>query len=692
MNGLSVSQLVIASVYFIPAFAWTVVVQNGWRYLRTRHPHSRFFRMLPLVGALPALAYAVLTLNYLVPPEWRERGHWSVSIYLLNDCLLFAALAVGRHAARFFPTPEGPPPGRLWLAFNYGSCALAIVLAAGFHMLTPAPSHELLVTYRVTRTLYQLLMIALIAARLIRSVRPGNWLPGSAVFARRADALMLATGLAGIGVALVLNARSARWGYLLDFVVSMALVAPLAGRILAEVVRKFIVTATMLAIAGGMYFGVQPWRTALAGTEAAGPLDIATVSALVLMLVPGQAWLRTGIDRVVFRRRRRRRDELQAFLHSLSPEIGASECCRRVVCEVTRLMQLRGAAIVLRDGSLAMHGTIALAPLAPEWARNICAESLPAHALVGYELRELPLPLQEALSTTDIVGVVSINGRRQGWGVLLISTGWLAAAFNDEDEQVLQSFADQFALLLDSAELLSRAVAVERSLAHAERLAAIGELAARIAHEIRNPVTAARSLAQQLSRESASPFSVEHGLILAELERVERQVAALLRFARRDEFHFEAVDLSELARSVVERFHPLLAAGGIGVELDVVAGVVAEVDREKIRQVLINLIENAVDAMRSSAGVRRLALAVRSANGTATLQVTDSGPGVPPEALPHLFEPFFSLKEHGTGLGLAIAKRTIEAHGGRIAAAHASGEGMTFHIEVPLASQSRSTA
>ena len=115
--------------------------------------------------------------------------------------------------------------------------------------------------------------------------------------------------------------------------------------------------------------------------------------------------------------------------------------------------------------------------------------------------------------------------------------------------------------MLDGAGLLARAVAVERSRAHAEKLAAIGELAARVAHEIRNPVTAARSLAQQLAREPASPLNAEHaGLILSELERVERQVAALLRFARREEFQFAPVDLGELARATVERSRTRLEA------------------------------------------------------------------------------------------------------------------------------------
>src|SRR2546430_1835379 len=209
--------------------------------------------------------------------------------------------------------------------------------------------------------------------------------------------------------------------------------------------------------------------------------------------------------------------------------------------------------------------------------------------------------------------------------------------------------------------------------------------AARIAHDIRNPVTAARSLAQQLGREPGSLFAAEHTVILVELERVERLVAALLRFARREDLRFEAVDVGELARDALEMLRPRFEAGGIGVDLELRAGVVARADREKLRQVLVNLLDNAIDALGEVAAPRRLVLGVGGENGTASVRVEDSGPGVPAEALPRLFEPFFSLKARGTGLGLAIAKRTVDAHGGRIHAAPGPGAGMTFSIELPLA-------
>jgi two-component system sensor kinase FixL len=101
--------------------------------------------------------------------------------------------------------------------------------------------------------------------------------------------------------------------------------------------------------------------------------------------------------------------------------------------------------------------------------------------------------------------------------------------------------------------------------------------------------------------------------------------------------------------------------------------------------VLINLMENAVDALADAPAPRQLGVTLQRQNGSAHVEVCDSGAGVPADALPHLFDPFFSLKPHGTGLGLSIAKRTIDAHGGRISVCRNGGTGLVFRIDVPLA-------
>ena len=172
-------------------------------------------------------------------------------------------------------------------------------------------------------------------------------------------------------------------------------------------------------------------------------------------------------------------------------------------------------------------------------------------------------------------------------------------------------------------------------------------------------------------------------MIREELDRVERQVADLLHFARREEPRLEAVDLGALVETTVTQLRPRLESAGVVVTLDVQPGIMARGDRERLRQALVNLVENAAEAL-GGAPQRELSVLVVAANGHATLRVSDTGPGVPEDAMVHLFEPFFSLKANGTGLGLAIARRTLEAHGGWITAAIRPEGGMTFDVDLPL--------
>jgi len=373
------------------------------------------------------------------------------------------------------------------------------------------------------------------------------------------------------------------------------------------------------------------------------------------------------------------------MLQTLSPELGARECCRRAAEAAVRILRMRGVAVLLTRGrGEVVAGDLDVAPVRAAWGDGSVADALPSQPFGLGSLRELPVPLREALIDADVVGGVAITSPRQRWGAAFVTSGRLGIVLAVEDHQAIESMADQLALVLDGTELLERAVAVERSLAHAEKLAAIGETAARIAHDIRNPVTAARSLAQQLAHEPGAMFSAELEVILEELDLVERRVADLLRFARREELRPQLFDLGELVRSIVAQSTTRLEAVGIGLTVDAPVGLSVNGDRERLREALRNLLDNAVDAV-TDAPRREIAVQVAAANGCATIRVSDSGAGLPPDALPRLFEPFFSLKPNGTGLGLAIVKRTVEAHGGGVAAARgAGGMGMTFELALPL--------
>jgi signal transduction histidine kinase len=696
---LTAFQLVTACVEAMVALVWATLALDFWRVLRTRRPRSPIYRLLPVVTGFAALLSAAVFLFILTPTELDQslpglrRG-----LDALIDLAMVGLIASCRHLAPLMAVREDVPgPGRRWLAAHYGTAAVfgALALLSVLVPGRPALRDQL---WALQMTYFA--AMGLLALRDVRRLaHRGAWLPTAFGEMRQFDVAMITVALVGPAGLILLEllyddtvqhllvrtdapAASVATA-VLHVVSSLAFASLFAVRALGRFSQQFPLALVTLGATAGVYFGVHALTARLAGAETRRLVGVVAVLGLFLVLGPGQAWVRTAIDRLVSRRSRRRWAELQIFLHGVSPELGVVECCRRVVAEVRHVMRLRGAALLLADGEVIAHGAIAVEPLARAWPRG---GEVAGPVLGAGEGRDLPLRLREALIEANVATVLPIVSPRRRWGDLFLSAGLMGAPFGDEDIQAVEAFANQLGLLLDGAELLARAVGVERSLAHAEKLAAIGELTARVVHEIRNPVTAARSLAQQLARAPAPAEGAESaGLILAELERVEERVAALLRFARREELRLEPVDLGELAAATVAQLRPRLDAAGVETTLDTATAVVARADREKLRQVLINLVENAIDALRDAPGARRLRLVVASANGTATLTVADTGPGVPAEALPHLFEPFFSLKATGTGLGLAIAQRTVEAQGGRIEATQPPAGGLTFDVALPLA-------
>ncbi len=691
---LGTFEVVAAIVHAIPALVWIVVAESSWRMVRTKQSESRFFWLLPVVAAGVGLTYTIFTFVCLFPAELRAaRGLPVLLAYAIHDCVLFIMIASARHLTRYFPTPERPP-GFGWLVVNYGSGVAMCVLCLAFLDLIRIPGvTEGFAAYPSLRIIYQLVWIGLIVAGLLPIIQPGGMTAGMSgwIGARRSDAFFLIGAMVTLIAWLVLAGTTGwtrgtlwhptPWGVALDAVAGFGFAAPMAARFLGHIVRSVIVILCTGLAAAAVCFAAVPTAVAAIGEGYAPLVNLAALIALILIFLPGRALLLHVIDASLLQRDVRRRDELQQFMQTLSPKLGAAECSRRALAELGRVMRLRGAALLFGDAETVVCGRIEVTELERLGLGRIEL----GRALLGNELREFPDAFRDALAAADIVGIVPVASPRRQRGLLLLATDLLGAMFTDDEEHALRGFADQLALVLDGVELLATAVAAQRSLAHAEKLAAVGELAARVAHEIRNPVTAARSLAQQLCREPTSPLNAEHAaLIVEEMERVERRIAALLQYARKEEFRPEPVDLTELAENAGRAFATRFDEGGVAFRCNANGPVTASVDRERIRQVLINLIENALDAL-SLQESRRLCLDVVGSNGTAEIRVTDNGPGVDSETLGRLFDPFFSLKAKGTGLGLAIAKRIVEAHGGELSACRVATGGLQFIVKLPSA-------
>jgi two-component system sensor histidine kinase PilS (NtrC family) len=226
----------------------------------------------------------------------------------------------------------------------------------------------------------------------------------------------------------------------------------------------------------------------------------------------------------------------------------------------------------------------------------------------------------------------------------------------------------------------------EDELRRADRLAALGSLAAQLAHEIRNPLAAMRGSAQMLAQDAAGNAGNERltAILLRESDRLSRLVEDFLRFARPPPPQRQPVALEALVSETVE----MLRADPLGRGVQVVqelTPVQAQVDPDQIRQVLLNLLRNAFQAA-GPGGRVRVSLDV-GPDGEPSLRVWDSAGAIPEEHLGRIFEPFFTTRCGGTGLGLSSAHSIVRAPGGRIQVHSAPQVGTEFMVALHPAAE-----
>lgn len=285
---------------------------------------------------------------------------------------------------------------------------------------------------------------------------------------------------------------------------------------------------------------------------------------------------------------------------------------------------------------------------------------------------------QQTIDSLQIQNIKSLNILRfellSALALLLLAGAWASVVVYREMIAPLQ------VQLVESRQLVERQ----------EKLASLGLLAAGVAHEIRNPLTAIKAwlYLQQKHLKRGSPEFADAELISGEINRLERIVKDVLQFARPSEPELAVVPAEQPLREVQTLMGPLLDKSNVKLVVDEVVSARIQIDPQQIKQVLINLIQNAADSIGKNGTVTlRARLDEKRLNdepvSVVILEIHDTGKGIPPEAEKRLFDPFFTTKDSGTGLGLPIAARIVEKHRGALQYQTLPGTGTAFGIILP---------
>ena len=278
----------------------------------------------------------------------------------------------------------------------------------------------------------------------------------------------------------------------------------------------------------------------------------------------------------------------------------------------------------------------------------------------------------------ELTGVIRVANKTDG-------------EFAEESSRLLGIISNNISVAIENAKLyedlrlqMQELKEAQEQIVQTAKLAAIGELASYVAHEINNPLTSILGYAELIKDESnLENIMRDVEIITNESFRARDIVQQLLEFARRRPLNMQEIDINSILRDVVSLIRvqfkdPKIQLHATYAELPLIMG-----DPNQLKQVFLNIMKNAVDSLSDNEGE----ITIRTARNhtQAVIEIADTGHGIPPEVLPRIFEPFFTTKrEKGTGLGLPISYRIIAAHKGKIEVKNKTDRGTVFRIFLPV--------
>ncbi len=479
-------------------------------------------------------------------------------------------------------------------------------------------------------------------------------------------------------------------------------------RYLEIIIEESLVVVTFATVVLTVYvFGIRTigdWFTERYGVRP-GLLEALLILALALVAAPFRGWLAQRFQRLFERETALYKQivarigsyagqykdlvELLSFVEERTVEVLGLRRLKIIVAgdEPAKLNQFprseRFPSTVEVQASKSLlfgngtHVTGGSSKIDHKWVDEVLEESRKA----GWT----PLEDHELLTMHGFQLAYPLRREEKIAGLLVVDAA--SGSITPDTRSVISTLADQVAIAIEDSRLMEENVRLERELAERERLASLGRMAATVAHEIKNPLSAIKSIAQVMREDETlnQEYSRDLSLIVGETDRLSQSVTQLLSFARRESPADQPLTASELLRSVVDLFQANAREQGITLECEVVTETaLSGRSVSALRDALSNLLLNAMQAT-SNGG--RVTLSAAIEHDQLKISVQDTGPGIPHEFREQIWEPFFTTRQRGTGLGLAIVRKRVQEVGGSASlGVSKNGHGALFNLRVPIES------
>jgi signal transduction histidine kinase len=436
-------------------------------------------------------------------------------------------------------------------------------------------------------------------------------------------------------------------------------------RYLEIIIEESLIVVTFATVVLTVYvFGIRTigdWVTQRYGVRP-GLVEALLILALALLAAPLRGWLAQRFHRLFERE--------AALYKEIVARIGSYAGQHKDLSDLMHFVEERTTgALGLRQLKIFVDGEEET-----PWVKEIMQRSKD----MNWE------PVEDDALLTEQGFKLAYPLRREDKVEGLLALDAASASLTPDARSILGLLADQVAIAIDDSRLLGENLRLERELAERERLASLGRMAATVAHEIKNPLSAIKSIAQVMREDEnlRNEYERDLGLIVGETDRLSQSVTQLLSFARRESPDGQPLSVDDLVRSVADLFRASAREQGIAINcrIDVQAELTGR-SVSALRDALSNLLLNALQATPQGGRVELIAAA---ANGDLLISVQDSGSGVPADLRERIWEPFFTTRQRGTGLGLAIVRKRVQEVGGSASLEWHDGRGALFQLRLPI--------